>query len=631
VETPPERVRQRITRGAVALIVAAGIAAYANSFSGAFVFDDTTSILENPSIRHVWSCDWLHPPGFGATVEARPALNLSFALNYAIGGDDVSGYHFVNLLIHLAAAVTLFGLVRRTAQRRPGAGATKVGAIGFALVVALLWELHPLQTESVTYVVQRAESLAGLLQLLTLYGFVRAEACEGKASLRWKILSVVACLVGMATKEVMITAPVIVLAYDAVFCAGSAAAALRRQPRYYGALAASWIPLGILVRHGTRTLVFGAHGDVTFGQYWLTQPAAIVHYLRLAFWPHPLVLDYGAVWTSSVRAALAPAAVLLLLGSAVVAAWARSQGGHRPGWRVFSFLGFCFFGWLALTSIVPGSRQTLAEHRMYLPLIPVIVGCTWAIATPLASLPGGRPLGFAAALITAGICGALTWQRNQDYATELTLFAHDVAVEPNNPQVLVNFGEEASRARELGRAEAAVEKALRLRPDFPLAELVLGTIKGRLGKAAEAETHFRRGVAEKPEDELLRLGLFECLLRAGRGDEAIHELRPWLVHHEPSRRTFDLAAGQACAAGRLGLARALGQLLVDAFPDNAELRNHLGIIEASAGNWTEAIACYRLALRLDPGNAGARVNLATALRLQERSPQPAQADRSAPL
>jgi tetratricopeptide (TPR) repeat protein len=614
-------VEQRwVAYGAIGLIIAAGVAAYANSFSGAFVFDDATSILENPSIRHLRSLDWLHPPGHGFTVEARPFLNLTFALNYAVCGDDVSGYHFVNLLIHLAAAVTLFGLVRRT-----------VRAIGFALVVALLWELHPLQTESVTYIVQRAESLAGLLQLLTLYGFVQAATCPARERLRWQILSVGACLVGMATKEVMITAPVVVLAYDAVFCAGSVAAALRRQPRYYFALASCWIPLAILVRHGSRTAVLGPHGGVSIGQYWLTQPAAIVHYLRLAFWPHPLVMDYGAIWTRSWRNAVAPASVLLLWGAAVVLAWVRSKPGGPPARRWFSFLGFCFFGWLALTSLVPGTRQTLAEHRMYLPLIPVIIAATWAVAAALEPLRLGRAIGFATALVAAGIFGALTWQRNQDYASELTLFAHDAAFQPDNPQALTNYGAACTQAGEWGAAEAALGKALRLRPDSPNAEFDLAGVEARLGRWNEAETRFRQALAAQPDNYLMQIGLFEFLARRGRREEAMRELRPWLKRNENGRAAVDYEARESCVRGRMADALALGQALVETFPDNSELRNHLGISEAAAGHWPEAIACYRLALRLDPANAGARLNLANALRLQERSTQPAQAERPAPL
>ena len=146
------------------LIAVAACWTYGGSFSGPFVFDDLTSIAQNATIRHLWPI-WpvLNPPADGGlTVGGRPMVNLSLAVNYALGGERVWGYHAVNLGIHVLAGLTLFGVVRRTLH-----------SIFLGFAVALLWVLHPLQTESVTYLAQRAESLMGLFYLLTLYCFIR--------------------------------------------------------------------------------------------------------------------------------------------------------------------------------------------------------------------------------------------------------------------------------------------------------------------------------------------------------------------------------------------------------------------------------------------------------------------------
>src|SRR5271170_509528 len=153
------------------LIVAAGLLAYRKSYGGPFVFDDPPSILYNATIRHLWPF-WsvLRPPhGEGITVGGRPVLNLSLAVNYAISGTRVWSYHALNLLIHILAGLTLFGIVRRTLERVGSGDLARPYLLGLA--ITLLWILHPLQTESVTYVVQRAESLMGLFYLLTLYCF----------------------------------------------------------------------------------------------------------------------------------------------------------------------------------------------------------------------------------------------------------------------------------------------------------------------------------------------------------------------------------------------------------------------------------------------------------------------------
>ena len=133
--------------------------------SNAFVFLDVADIVDNPTIRHLGQLGRvLSPPAAGGlTVGGRPVVNLTLALNYAFGGTNVWGYHALNLLIHILAGLALFGVVRRTPPR----------STLFAFAVALLWTVHPLQTESVTYIIQRAESLMGLFYLLTLYCFIR--------------------------------------------------------------------------------------------------------------------------------------------------------------------------------------------------------------------------------------------------------------------------------------------------------------------------------------------------------------------------------------------------------------------------------------------------------------------------
>ena len=169
---------------AIAAILAAGLAAYAGSFRGAFVLDDLSSIADNPTIRHLWDWKAVLTPlrGGGLTVDGRPVLNLSFAINYALSGTGPWSYHLVNLAIHLAAALTLFGIVWRVlaGASTPGAGGAVAGRPVWAgFCAALLWVVHPLDTEAVTYVAQRAESLMALFYLLTLYCFIRGVVSAG--------------------------------------------------------------------------------------------------------------------------------------------------------------------------------------------------------------------------------------------------------------------------------------------------------------------------------------------------------------------------------------------------------------------------------------------------------------------
>lgn len=589
---------------AALLIGLAIAAAYANSFRGAFVFDDVTSIEENPTIRGLGSS--LRPPPGALTVSGRPVLNLSLALNYAVSGTRVGSYHAVNLMVHLLAALALYGIARRTLARRADPAGGDGTANGAALALALLWGLHPLQTESVTYVVQRAESLMGLCYLLTLYSFIRyADSLErGAASARgWAALAVSSCLLGMATKEVMVSAPLLVLLYDRTLVSGSWGGAWRRHRRLYGGLAATWLLLGVLVAGN------GDHaGTAGFGpgtaDYWRTQVPAVVRYLGLSFWPHPLVLDYG-MQSGPGPAALAAGglAVGLLAAATVLAIWRNSPLG---------FLGAWFFAILAPTSLVPGTQQTMAEHRMYLPLAAVLALGLAAVLARIRSAPRwrGAALGLGLALAAAG--GIATAERNADYRSDLAIWADTVAKNPGLPLGHHNLGRAYA---ERGRFAAAVvqdEEALRLNPASAYGEVNLGSNLEQLGRMPEAILHFRAAVRLQPGWAGLRDTLAGALSRAGLLPEAVDQYREAL-RIKPDYSQAENGLGLALF--RLGrTAEAIGQfqeaLRLD--PASSQAENSLGTAFAAQGRLPEAMACWRHAVQLDPDFLEAHLSLGNA-------------------
>ena len=213
------------------LILAAGVLAYANSFSCPFIFDDKTVVTANPHIYYLW------PPWRAVLVPTRFMADLSFALNYAIGGFNAADYHVANLIIHICAGLLLYGVVRRTLLLPRFEGHFRSASPWLALTVAVLWVAHPLQTESVTYVAQRIEALMGCFYLLAFYCFVRG--VHSRRSRWWLDGALAACLLGMGTKEMMVTLPAVMFLYDATFVAPSWLAALRARWKFYVALALS--------------------------------------------------------------------------------------------------------------------------------------------------------------------------------------------------------------------------------------------------------------------------------------------------------------------------------------------------------------------------------------------------------
>lgn len=611
-ETPPKsdaaNFRRAILLGG-GLIVLAVVAAYANTFSAPFVFDDPKAILENPTILHLGQLkEVLSAPSYVGGAAGRPIINLSLAINYAISGPDVTSYHLFNTLVHALAGLTLFGIVRRTLLQPALRDRFGAAALPLALGLALLWTLHPLQTESVTCIIQRTESLMGLFYLLTLYGFIRAS--ESGASRGWSGFTIAVCLLGMATKEVMVSAPVMVLLYDRTFVAGSLRAAWRARWRLYLGLAATWLLLAYLVvgaKSRGGAVAFG--GEVTPWTYALTQCRAIVIYLRLVFWPDPLILDYGtAVVTKFSQVWLQALIVVVSVVATLVAL------GRRP---VLGFLGFWFFAILApSSSVVPLVTQTIAEHRMYLPLAAVVAavvlgGYVWVGRRTL-------PVWFALAALTAG----LTVVRNADYRSDVTVWAANVADMPDNARAQTSLGCVLATA---GRSEAAythLAEAVRLDPDLPDARFNLGNYLFRHDRAAEALEQCEAAVRLRPNYFEAYFLLGGVLLQLGRTAEAIEQIETALRIQPEYVEAHQVLADTLVTEGRTAEALEHYERAVRLRPGSFGLHVSMGNVLARMQRWPEAEAHFAAAVRLHPESPVAQSAWGEAL---GRSGRPAEA------
>lgn len=586
----------------LAAILAAGTWAYSNSFDGVLVLDDIRAIARNTTIRSFASA--LVPPG-ESTVAGRPVANLSLALNYALAPADVRdafvpeppgapqngeavwrnlwGYHLLNLLVHLAAALVLFGVARRTlrsprlrawtdASSNSSEAGVPAGRLAnsdwLAFAVTLLWVVHPLQTESVSYLVQRVESLMALFYLLTLYCAVRA--AEGPGRAWWTAGSIAACALGMGTKEVTVTAPLLVWVWDRLFLpaardaratarelagrdarasagllAGRDARASSRLVLYAG-LAATWIILIVLVANEHRAPSIEL-GQGMVWRYLATQAAVVVHYVRLAIVPAPLVFLYTWPIASSF-AAVAPQALLLaLVAGATLAGIVR----RSP----LAFTGAWFLLILAPTSsILPIVTEVAAEHRMYLPLAAVIGCLVLGVAASgrlVRRVASRSVLLGAGAVACAGVALALsaaTRARNLDYRSDETLWRRTVEEQPDNQRARVAYGVTLFGQRRFAEAEAQLRAALALEPNDAVATGRLGGVVAAQGRIDEA------------------IGLFERAARlTGRRDAQV--LMMLAAAQAEARRFGDAAAtaGEALdvarAQGRAGLADELARRL----------------------------------------------------------------------
>lgn len=588
--------------GACAIALAT-LAAYSDSFRGPFVYDDIPSITGNASIRHLGDLKsvLLVPVNAGYTHEGRPLLNLSLAVNYALGGTNVVGYHVANLLIHLASALLVFGLVRRTLEsfRREG---DPTGASLVATAAALLWCLHPLQTEAVTYVIQRAESLVGLFYLVSFYCFARY---AGGGRSVWAVLCVAATWAGLGAKELMVTAPVMILFYDRTFFAGSFPAAWTRRKTLYLGLAASWIPLILLLaaNGGHRGVSSGFGTGISWSGYVLTQPEAICRYLKLVVWPSPLVFDYGPL-QRSLGQSLPYLLVVLALGGASLWALAR-----RP---VLGFFGFWFFGILAVTSLLPGSTEMIVERRMYLPLLALAV----LAAEGLRRLP--RPLGQACGLTVCVALGWTTFARNAVYESDVNLWKDSVAQAPGNSRGWYNLGVAYFGHGQTDQEIDSYKVALQIDPNNAEAQHSLANALVRIGHSQDAVAHYDLAIALQPKNGRLRADAAAVLAQMGRWSEAIAQAHAALQLEPDDAKAHDTLGACLMQTGQVPSAveELAAALQID--PTLVSAHANLGTLLASLGRLGEAQVELQKAVELNPALARAQYVLGNVLSQEGR-------------
>jgi tetratricopeptide (TPR) repeat protein len=382
----------------------------------------------------------------------------TFWANFAADGLSAGGCHAVNLLIHAGACLLLFGLARRTLES--ALPADRAGeAVPLALVTALVWGVHPLNTESVTYVSQRAESLVGLFYLATLYAFAASLKAQGRAAAGWQALCVAACALGMASKPVMVTAPVAVLLFDRAFGARVFAKALRRRVGLYAGLAATWTVLAWLLsgRHESGTSAGLLPHLPSPWTYFLTQPRVVVRYLRLAVWPEGLCLDYAWPPVADPREALWPGlAVTGLLALAVRSAW---RGRASGAIALLSFLA------LAPSSSLIPIADCAFEHRTYVPLAGLVALAVVGVDTWLRKHVGARVRGALAAAVVCTL-GCATFARNAVYGSEVAMWGDVVAKRPANLRARNDLAVALSEAGLVDEAKREYQAVLdRIPPD----------------------------------------------------------------------------------------------------------------------------------------------------------------------
>jgi protein O-mannosyl-transferase len=559
---------------AEAVLIAAGLAVYSNSLEVPFLLDDWTRIENNAALRTLW------PVWVPMSNTNRPFGCYTLAINYALHGYRVSGYHAVNLAIHLAAGLLLFGIIRRTLAESARTEAYRSASEPLALAIALVWIVHPLETQAVTYVVQRLESLMSLCYLATLYAFIRAQTSRRPG---WWYAGAVACsALGMGTKEVMATAPLMVLWYDRVFVADSWRAIVTRRRLFYLPLAGTWAVLAWAMLHWQWDYASGDLGDVagvTPLAYLLSQAGVLMHYFRLCFWPRGQCFDYAWPVAHSAREIVPP---LLAIGAVFAATlWCSVR---RPAW---GYLGGWFFVVLAPTSSIVPVRDLAVEHRMYLASAAVFAAAILAAFTGLEALGhrarlGAREVAVGRLCLAGGVVlvlGVLTFQRNATYAGGVSIWQDTVDKAPANARARCNLGDALCKGGQFELAIPVFLEALRLQPNFAVAEHNLGIACYKVGRFDDSTAHLIKAIE-------LRLNY----------DQAYHNLGSFLCE-----RGLYLDGVRYLATA------------IELEPRSGKYQNSYGTALYALGEHEKAIKHLQLAVRIIPKDASVHYNLANAL------------------
>ena len=553
------------------IMVLVTLAVYISSIGSPFVFDDEVIIAGNPGLIN----------GFAFDLSPRSLVNISFKINYDLAGLRASSFRITNILIHICTMLALYGLVRRTLLLRVFTGRFVDSAGWLSGAIALIWAVHPLQTESVTYICQRYESAMGLFMFLILYSFVRSQgSCRPGL---WTIASYVAFCLGLGTKEVIITIPVLVLLFD--YCFMGQEAGVWRKSRWL-THAVFWLiaAFGVFAMpfSTSATAYAGAtSADVSRWTYLLTQAGVILHYIRLSFYPSPLCLDYQWEPVSGfAEAALPVLAVAGMLTLALALLLRR---------RSIGFLGAAFFAVLAPTSSIIPVADIAFEHRMYVPLAALIVAVVMGVHVLVSErmkwrIYVGRKAWpeIAMWILAVAVFGTMTVRRNETYGSEERVWAEVIEHRPGNLRALNQVSVIKAENGQLDEAIEGFTKIVDMTGQTPEESLDsqrkdvrarafnnLGTAYSMKGDLDASRRYFERALRTNPKYNEARNNLASVLWREGRSEEATNL---WgivlLAERSNAKANASLSMAARAKGDMLAAARHL-ETAADATPDSS--------------------------------------------------------------
>ena len=585
---------RRENLAAFAGIILLGILLYAHTLHVPWYMDDVHAIVENRTIHQA-------SEALRDLFSGRGFANLTFALNYQFGGTNVVGYHVVNIAIHLLTSCLVFLLFKRVFRDR----------LLLAVGGALIFVAHPLQTQAVTYIVQRMTSLAALFFFLAIYLYVLArESAENRPNRRWLFYgSALVCgAVAVFLKQNTAVLPVAIILFDRYFLPGERRLSWQQLLAYVAPFAL--VPAGLAIKSLLLPMLSGS-GIADVGgmpdlihlkhssplNYLVTQFSVIWIYLRLLFIPVGQALDYdvpivATIWTWKNLLAFLGVAALL-----TASAFLRKRLPLVSAGILWFFLG------LAVEStIIP--LDPVFEHRLYIPMF----GFALVVMAAVSRLP--HRAGLVAVVLLIGVLSVLTWKRNDLWNDPVSFYEDNLRRAPLSERVHLDLANAYREQGRLDKAQPLYERALEINPDYVLIHINLSMVYTAQNQQQKAVAILLEGIRRNPAHFRLYNNIGVLYNSLGRFAEAASYLQKGVML-EPYNARLHFNLGMAYE--RLDrLDEALTHFRRSIALNNGDPATHfnLGLVLHRKGELREALQEFLMAARLNPDHAGTLFNAA---------------------
>jgi tetratricopeptide (TPR) repeat protein len=555
---------------------------YSNTIDSPFVFDDTKTILNDPGIR-------LTKLTFGNIIKSgfedsktRPIALISFALNYYYHQYDPAGYHIVNIIIHILTGYFLYLFIATTLMI-PSLRSQHDHPALIAFLASLIWLVHPVQTQSVTYIVQRMNSMASMLFILSFWFYVKGRLVEvGRTKWLWFTGSALFWLVSLGCKQITLMLPFLIILYEWYFLQNLSKDWFKRSLKLALGIGVLCVLVALIYTDFNPSEKFShlndfSNNEFTITQRTLTQPRVVIYYLSLLIYPHPsrLNLDYDFPLSYSLTNPITTLpALIIIIGLLILGLYLAKNN------RLISFCIFWFFGNLVIeSSVIP--LAIIYEHRLYLP--SMLVSLMTVILVYRYIKFKWLSVGIICAF--AILCSFWTFERNNVWQNRLTLWTDCVIKSPNKARPHSNLGRVLAERGRTDEGIVHLVEALRIKPDYAVAHNNLGTVMEKQRRFREAIHHYSEAVRIFPQFANAHYNLGVIFHRQGRLNKAMQ-------HYSETLKVEK---------------------------NHAKAHNNIGAVFQSQGKLREAIWHFSEALRIEPDYLEAHNNLKHALTLKGKS------------